>query len=385
MWLIATLASANDGAFYVNGNQLVPINETDVAVTKEVLTINICDDGYAEVDVLYEFTNQGAAKTIDMGFEAEAPYNGDPVPLPKIEHPYIEDFTVTMNGQPLSYKTSIVRAGSEEESTDFKPLSMQEWRLPNSNSMDEEDWGNNLINKKTKESITFSVAYLFKANFKAGKNVVHHTYRYQMSNGIYMTFEIPYWLTPAMRWANHQIDDFTLRIQAKNTAKQFFIQDTGLWNGANWTVTQGKGKVHKYTKPEDSDQQYYEFSLRNATVEWHKKNFRPTENFNIISGDVVLFYPEDHFKLGRFYDRTAYVLFPNAWDDSADFDKVVNTDGLGVSRILRNLPYASRGYVFKDQKLQAYFNSLWWYMPDPNWKQDTSDFTEQEWNNVNGK
>jgi hypothetical protein len=54
------------------------------------------------------------------------------------------------------------------------------------------------------------------------------------------------------------------------------------------------------------------------------------------------------------------------------------TEGIANSRILRNLPYASRGYVFKDQKLAAYFKSLWWYMPDPNWVQRTADFTEQE-------
>lgn len=52
-------------------------------------------------------------------------------------------------------------------------------------------------------------------------------------------------------------------------------------------------------------------------------------------------------------------------------------------RILRNLPYANRGYVFKDKGLQKYFNEIWWYMPDPSWKQDTSDFTKKEWELVN--
>ena len=35
-----TLAAwGNDGVFYVNGNQLVPIQETDIALAKEVLTM----------------------------------------------------------------------------------------------------------------------------------------------------------------------------------------------------------------------------------------------------------------------------------------------------------------------------------------------------------
>ena len=59
LWILAILASANDGVYYVSGNQIVPLQETDVAVTKEVLTISIQDDGFARVDVQYEFTNRG--------------------------------------------------------------------------------------------------------------------------------------------------------------------------------------------------------------------------------------------------------------------------------------------------------------------------------------
>ena len=49
--LVALSARANDGVLYVNGNHLVPVQETDIALTKEVLTISLCDDGYAQVDV----------------------------------------------------------------------------------------------------------------------------------------------------------------------------------------------------------------------------------------------------------------------------------------------------------------------------------------------
>ena len=73
LWLLALVASANDGVYYVSGAQIVPLQETDVAVTKEVLTITITDDEFACVDVQYEFTNRGKAKVIDVGFEASAP------------------------------------------------------------------------------------------------------------------------------------------------------------------------------------------------------------------------------------------------------------------------------------------------------------------------
>ena len=57
--LLTLMARANDGVFYVNGNHLVPVQETDIALSKEVLTISLCDDGYATVDVQYVLVNRG--------------------------------------------------------------------------------------------------------------------------------------------------------------------------------------------------------------------------------------------------------------------------------------------------------------------------------------
>ena len=371
-WLLAMVSMANDGVFSVNGGHVVPLKETDVAVTKEVLTISIGDDNFARVDVQYEFTNRGKAKTIDVGFEAQAPYNLPDGGLKTGKHPYIYDFTVEMNGQKLPIRNYVVKSGDEDKMTDFVPIDPTQWR--ETNDRDDEMCG--LINKKTREHINHSYAYCFKATFKEGKNVVHHTYRYNVSDGVYQHFNIPYWLLPATRWANHQIDDFTLRIKVKNTAKQFCLLNDGLWNGAQWRVTSGTGKVHTIKAGWGDGTEYYEFSLRNGTVEWHKTNFRPKSNFAIISPDNVLFYRDD-FKLGRFYDRTSAVLAP--YEKLTDEDqKKGTTEGIANSRILRNLPYASRGYVFKDAKLAAYFKSLWWYMPDPSWQQSTADFTTQE-------
>lgn len=370
-WLLAVVALANDGVFYVNGNQIVPLKETDVAVTKEVLTITIGDDEFARVDVQYEFTNRGKAKTIDVGFEAQAPYNSDDGGLKTGKHPDIYDFVVEMNGQKLPIRNYVVRGGNAEKMTDFVPLDPNQWREPT----DADDAMSGIINKKTKENIDHSYAYCFKADFKEGKNVVHHTYRYRQSGGVYQHFDIPYWLLPAMRWANHQIDDFTLRIKVQNTAKQFCMVNDAMWKTSQWKVTEGVGKVH-VIKDGWGETEYLEFSLRNGTFEWHGRNFRPTSNFSIMSPDGFLFNRND-FKLGRFYDRTAGVLVPYDKMDGDDQAKG-STAGILNSRILRNLPYASRGYVFKDAKLAAYFKSLWWYMPDPSWQQSTADFTERE-------
>ena len=353
---ICLTAAANDGVYYVNGSQLTPISETDISCAKEVLSIDICDDGFARVDVQYVFMNNGAEKTIDMGFEASAPYNDDSEFNPNGGHPHIFDFTVNLNGKTLSYTNSIVRMDSN-----FETLDPKKWKV------DTEADGFQLVNTSTKESVEYAYAYVFKAHFNPGKNTIHHTYRYRMSHGVGRTFEVPYWLLPAKRWANHQIDDFTLRISTP-TWKQFLIEDN-VFEGAQFRIVAGKGKIRH--APYKDIESHTEIALKNGTVEWHKTNFDPKDNFTINSSDIYCMFT-DNYHLGDYYDRSdTYVPTWNPEDTAQE------------KRILRNLPYANRGYVFKDKGLREYFSNIWWYMPDPSWKQDTSDFTKKEWELVN--
>ncbi|MBR5029058.1 MAG: YARHG domain-containing protein, partial [Bacteroidales bacterium] len=47
-------------------------------------------------------------------------------------------------------------------------------------------------------------------------------------------------------------------------------------------------------------------------------------------------------------------------------------------QILRNVPFAYRGFVFKTKKLQDFFNSTKWYVANPNYKVDMNELTEDE-------
>ena len=347
-------AQANDGVYYTNGNQLVPIHETDIAVTKEVLTISLCDDGNALVDVSYELTNNGPAKTVEMGFEADSPYNAEADIDKSGKHPYIYDFTVVMNGSRLDYRNGLVQTDNESDCT-FTPIDLKKYDLSKSES-------DALWDEKADDYVHFAYAYYFTAHFKPGVNTVHHTYRYTLSHGVGRTFELTYWLRPAMRWANRQIDDFTLRIKADGTAKHFIITDS-LFASAPFRVTEGKGKIRKNDFGRET--MYTEIALRNGTVEWHARNFKPTDDLDLSSADIMTSFNEGYPPC-YFYDRSATYL-PN-WNGSKEIP----------ARIMRNLPYAHRGYVFKDAKLRQYFNKLWWYMPDPQWKMSDADFTASE-------
>lgn len=367
---LALSTQANDGVLFVNGNQLVPVQETDIALTSEVLTISLCDDGYATVDVQYVLTNRGKEKTVTMGFEAGAPYNDEAPFNPKGIHPYIHEFTVVMNGQKLTYTNAVV-ASKYNVDCDFKPLNLKEWKSYEETKMrNGEELPNNsmLYDSKLDSLVDFAYAYYFTAHFHPGKNTVHHTYRYRMSYGVGRCFEVPYWLTPAMRWANKQIDDFTLRIKATNTAKHFFVADS-LFSKSSFVVTEGVGKIRKVEMYHEMN---VEIALRNGTVEWHAKNFKPKGNINIQSAEWLHY---EGFKLGSFYDRGVNYL-PGSYLIEPDKSKE-------RQRILKNLPYANRGYVFKDKKLQQYFSQFWWYMPDASWQADTRDFTPREWRLIN--
>lgn len=368
--VVSLVTWGNDGVFFVNGNHLVPVMESDIALTKEVLTICLQDDGYAKVDVQYTLTNNGGEKLVIMGFEASAPYNDDVEFNPKGVHPYISDFTVEMNGKKLDYMNAVVKSEYGKD-CDFWPLDLKKWKSYGEVKMrDGEDLpDNSMLYDREKDSlIDFAYAYYFKAHFAPGKNKVHHTYRYKMSYGVGRTFEVPYWLLPAMRWSNRQIDDFTLRIKTPGTVKHFYMCDS-IFTQSPFVITGGVGKMKKV---KNWNEQFTEIVLRNGTVEWHARNFRPVSNFTIESAERLNY---DNFILGTFYDRSD-MYNPSGF--VLESDKSEET-----LRILKNLPYASRGYVFKDQKLQKYFSQFWWYMPDPAWKPDTSDFTPREWKLIN--
>lgn len=69
------MVQANDAVYYASGSFLFPTRETDISVSKEILTITLQKGDYASVDVYYEFVNPGEAKTVLMAFDAGTTYN----------------------------------------------------------------------------------------------------------------------------------------------------------------------------------------------------------------------------------------------------------------------------------------------------------------------
>lgn len=283
-------AWANDGVYYTSGSFLIPVQETDISVSREVLTITIGKGGYAEVDVQYEFDNPKAAKTVLMAFEAKAPYNAQSTFNRKGIHPFIKDFTVTMNGKALPHRNAVVAMRINNETgnyeTDFKPFDLNEWvGFGEVSSVEGIIYDDVIYHKNIPDSmISFAYAYFFDANFRQGRNTVHHTYKYKMSEQVFEDFRVPYWLTPASRWANRQIDDFTLRI-IDQCGKGICMQDS-LFLSAPFKAIKGECWQLDHVASgwqDEPEKRSVLFASQYSVVEWHGRNFRPTDNIEIVS------------------------------------------------------------------------------------------------------
>lgn len=331
---LAVYSFAGNSGFLVSGGQLVPTVKTDIELKSEVLSITLTDRGYTDIDVYYEFFNPGTSIMFKVYFEAKGG-DGYKVKSTEDSHPFISDFNVIVNGARQTCRTKLIQENGFREIA-----SVEECR-----------------------DIPFSFGYFFTACFKPGDNTVHHTYRIKNSGSEFNTFHIPYMLTPAMKWGNKCIGEFTLLINSVTTAKHFCI-DNAPFRTLDFHIAGGDGKTRQTCF---SGRKVTEVCIRNASAIWKAENFKPASEMDIYSADWMV---TDNFSRilteGLFYDRAIPGYQP--------------TDNLSKTeiKILRSLPFASRGMVFSDSELNKFFNGIWWYMPDPDWKKSTKGFTPEE-------
>lgn len=347
--LMSTEVSANDGAFYAAGNHLIPIQETSISVKKEVLTMKKVDDKYMEVTVYYEYFNPGPEKTITVGFEAGSPL-GDVDGKPrKGQHPYIYDFTVMLNGGFLKYEIAYVDDTMYARNGEVKSKNL-----------------NDLVSKSANmDYMDFGYVYHFKANFKAGKNILHHTYRMRMSNSVDAEYRVNYILTAAKRWANKQIDDFTLLLDLGNF-ESYNIQQNFFSGTDNWTLLGiGRMKDSLFNDFAFEPVKMLRFHIRNGVAIFQKRNFKP-------DGELEIFAGKD-FSIGQGSQYLAFAIHPF-------LERAVDTQDDFLRKVYRNIPFARRGYIFQSADLQAYFSKMDWYMPDPNYQPDMEMLDEREKN-----
>ena len=320
------------------GNQLVPINETDISVKKEILYIKKTEE-FAEVSVYYEFFNPKDEKEIIVGFEAGIPLGDAGFSPINGHHPYMFDFTVSLNGNFLPYQIAFVK-----NSTYTKNHKIQ--------NIDPKSLDNDIIG----DELDFQYVYHFKAKFKKGKNIVKHTYRYKLSRGVCYYYDFNYVLTAANRWANKQIDDFTL-ILDMGDFQTASIRKTFFKNTNEWTFN-GIGKI-----TENPD--YTNFYIQQGILVFEKKNFVP-------KGELSVEEESSYCREAGSNQKLIFSLGKNR--ELGDPTEKTPEE----KRIIRNLPFARRGYIFKDKTLQDVFKTEDWYQPNPSYVPEVEALTEEE-------
>lgn len=376
---------ANDAAFYANGNHLIPIHESQVRVQKEVLKLKYVN-GLVEVDVYYEFFNPGNAKDILVGFEAAPPYPFSSADMTNDHHhPNIFNFNVVMNGSNLSYDVAIVPlVYYEEEESNTDPFYLKDGKI---NALSQQQIDNMLEEENSvSDDSPFYYVYHFNAHFKKGLNTVRHTYKYKPSNSVMYSYTISYILTAANRWANKQIDDFTLEIDM-GERESFAITPNFFNSEREWEI-RGKCRtttLEVYNEMGEKVNAPF-FHMQKGSLRFKAKNFHPQGNLDINS-PIQYFFLTSVSPNELLNDMRSRYISMNfgfedihqyeEWFDGQEADIVLRANAL-QKKILRNLPFAQRGYVFKNKDLQKYYESTDWYMPNPSYKADPAGLQKYE-------
>jgi hypothetical protein len=347
---------ANDGGYNGSGETLFPIHEDIVSLKKEVLTIT--KRGlYAYVDVYYELYNPGKEKEIIVGFEAECPSGGvDHHPASNGGHPYMDKFSVIANNKKLNYTINYILS---DESLDSNQRSISLKKLL-------QYFNNN------EEFNQFMYVYTFKMRFKKGKNIINHRYRYELSTAVDIVYSFSYNLEPANRWANKQIDDFTLILDLGNDEAVQLSLGTDTIEYIDLTEQQRQqirftGDGYLASVSNDSTDYWprggflENVFIRHGKMIYNQKNFKPPKSLRFVSFAPHLYERnEESFKYFIPFSKSAWFYFiENGYHLNGEIESEVF-----CKEIMKNIPLARKGYEFKDE----YFNELFskhtnWYRP----------------------
>ena len=232
MSLTTLFGKASNMDFYTSGNFIVPIHDTDILLKKAILTIDLADGEFVEANVYYELYNLDVSKNISIKFEAK---RSDKMPLDITQG--IKDFKLMVNGDIQEIKSDV------------------------------------------------DTCYMYYANVQLikGKNILRNTFRYRVMDNVddYYLFA-PFCLRTLNRWANRQVDDFTLRvINGDRRCVQYYIADEA-FRGTPFNFEKDK---YNFWRFKAIDEKYYAlfFPTRSDTLVWHKTNFCPNDDMAILS------------------------------------------------------------------------------------------------------
>ncbi|EHO76578.1 hypothetical protein HMPREF9942_01708 [Fusobacterium animalis F0419] len=353
--ILSIFTFANDWEFGSEGEHIIPLKGSNVAIKKEKITLKLTKDGML-VNVKFTFDSPNAENKI-IGFVTPESGNGED-----------EDETtkISRKPEPLKIKNFKTIVNGKEVKSNVELLS----KLLSKGVLDK-----NIIKEYTeKEKNFYNYVYYFNADFKQGENVVEHSYFYTGSYGVYER-DFDYVVTTISKWKNKTVEDFEIEIQPEN----YFVKlPYSFWKDnkkINWEIV-GKGKmvtIASTKKSNDEDATGLErygiiyLKLNNGFVRYKTKNFSPNQDFYMTRMDNILGfeygYPEGKVQGYKFKDKYFEILREVAYSNHSEIvDSLKNLSDKDLD-IVRNYPYALAGYDFARKDLKSYFSQFIWYSP----------------------
>jgi len=367
-FILLQILWANDAEYYTSANEIVPLKSKNISLDKEVLNIKYLKLGEFKVDVLYTLYNKDSEKDTVIGFEAPKPIGEDRMDNEYFYKPYntklktkfefeaidkklyadteqppIEDFAITVNGKNVNYEIVDVSKIKNQGSTPF-----------------------------------VGYLYYFYTHLKHGKNTLHQTYKCMTSGSVFNKYEFEYILATAKEWSGGKIRDFTINLELNKFANVNIVGS--FFNSLrHWQIKNGKAILSKNSNENESQFKLYKFYLVDGKASYHKKDFIPKMGIILYSKNCYSYDDPEEFSYLFDYQKDKLKFSICYHKDIFDRYKFFAKDAKSL-KILKNLPFARRGYIFKTPYIQNYYKKMVWYKPNPHYKATLSSLTQKERN-----
>lgn len=150
-------------------------------------------------------------------------------------------------------------------------------------------------------------------------------------------------------------------------------------HASEWTMTGvGKSIERRSDAGGANDPKVSEFFIHKGPLVFKKTNFKPAGELDLSAMNSYYYYQKTinkHKEEGP--HKFDYRVDELPFSVDADFDPGDAADELS-KKIVRNLPFARRGYVFKSPEIQAYYARQPWYIPDPGYSPVEATLTKKE-------
>ena len=363
--LIATVSFSNDWEFSSRGENIVPIETSQVSIKKEEIRMKVVNDGM-DVKVKFIFDSPVSEEKIIGFITPEGGFDDENYQWDGEMH--FKNFITVVNGKTV--KSNV------EKMKDFYKK----------NLLSKEE-----MQKYNVEKYKDSYIYYFKANFVKGENTVEHSYNYSGSYGVgYIDFQ--YVWTTISKWKNKKVDDFELIIEPGTS---FVSLPYTFWKNekkVDWEIV-GKGKIDtavqtitdSNTKEKKVLKRVYA-RLKSGYIRYKTKDFAPDNEFLMEEiKNIANYYPFEKTEKGYIFEDAdfdyerlicCYVTGPYSKEKHGTYENYEAELKLSKEQeeqlkklsdkeleILRNYPFALSGYDFSRKDLKDYFSQFIWYYP----------------------